>query len=369
NRPDGPAPEVIEYGSDLDEARGVARAVRDAHAPGRGWSRQAVLVRTNAQAAVIADALGRAGVPHRVRGGPALVDRPEIKAALRRMGTGATPFQTALADLEAEAEGSGAVEDDEDVSLTEADRRAALRALALLGRDYEAIDPGATVPGFVAWLRASARFDDAGSGHDAVDVATFHAAKGLEWDTVHLAGVEQGLVPISLAKTSEALAEERRLFYVAITRAERVLRLTWARSRTTNDRTTRRSPSPFLDEVRAVLAALAAGREPTDSLARVREERARLRAKDGGRRGAASADSLSDEDRAVFEALKAWRLEAARAASVPAYVIFPDKTLEAVAAARPEDEPSLLALPGVGPVKAARYGEKLLALVAEAAGD
>ena len=53
-----------------------------------------------------------------------------------------------------------------------------------------------------------------------IDLATFHAAKGLEWPIVHLAGLEDGLVPIGHARTEEAVAEERRLFYVAVTRAE-----------------------------------------------------------------------------------------------------------------------------------------------------
>ena len=82
-------------------------------------------------------------------------------------------------------------------------------------------------------------------------------------------------------------------------------------------------------------------------------------------RWAKSPTTLSPADAKVFDALKAWRLEQARAASVPAYVVFPDKTLEAVAAARPRDVAGLLALPGVGQVKATRYGETLLAVVAE----
>jgi DNA helicase-2/ATP-dependent DNA helicase PcrA len=70
-------------------------------------------------------------------------------------------------------------------------------------------------------------------------------------------------------------------------------------------------------------------------------------------------------DPAVLAALKAWRTGAARAAGVPAYVIFHDTTLAAVAEARPRTRASLLALPGLGPVKAERYGDDLLRVVAE----
>ena len=105
--------------------------------------------------------------------------------------------------------------------------------------------------------------DDAADGPsnsaDAVDVATFHAAKGLEWPIVHLAGMEQGLVPINRAQTLAEVAEERRLLYVAITRAERELHCHWAAERAFGDRTVSRSPSPYLN---AILTA-AEARFPT----------------------------------------------------------------------------------------------------------
>ena len=398
NRPPGEPPAIVEYANDANEARGIARSVRDTHGPGRPWSDQAVLARTNAQAALIADALGRVGIPHRVRGGAALTAQPEVKEALRRLRGSRSPFPVALADLEAEVSGRFAEEtDDEDphnpsgTSLSGAEhngrasdgealpteegesqqaeqRRANLAALVQLGNDYLGLDPSASAAGFVQWLNAAARSEDAGGGNDAVEVATFHAAKGLEWPIVHVAGVEAGLVPIGHAKTPDAEAEERRLFYVALTRAERVLRLSWAAERTFGSRSSRRQPSPYLLEVKAVLDAMAGGRDPVDSLAEVRKERQRLAAQQGtgGRsRGAKSAVALSAADAKVFDALKAWRLEQARAASVPAYVVFPDKTLEAVAVARPRDVAGLLALPGVGQVKATRYGETLLAVVAQ----
>lgn len=91
--------------------------------------------------------------------------------------------------------------------------------------------------------------DSLSSGADAVDVATFHAAKGLEWPIVHLAGIEQGLVPISRAQTPAEIAEEQRLLYVAITRAARELHCHWASERTFGDRKVPRSPSPYLNNI------------------------------------------------------------------------------------------------------------------------
>ena len=67
----------------------------------------------------------------------------------------------------------------------------------------------------------------------------------------------------------------------------------------------------------------------------------------------------------MIAALRAWRSSAARLSGVPAYVICHDTTLAAVASALPASHDELLALPGLGPVKAARYGEALLDLVSQ----
>ena len=71
----------------------------------------------------------------------------------------------------------------------------------------------------------------------------------------------------------------------------------------------------------------------------------------------------------MLRALKTWRSNAARAAGVPAYVIFHDTTLAAVAEARPRNRTALLALPGLGPVKVERYGDAVLEVVARCAAS
>jgi superfamily II DNA helicase RecQ len=74
--------------------------------------------------------------------------------------------------------------------------------------------------------------------------------------------------------------------------------------------------------------------------------------------------TLEPGDQRLFEELRRWRSQQAKAASVPAFVIFDDKTLTEVAARRPTDRAGLLAVPGIGPVKLERYGDDLLAVVA-----
>jgi DNA helicase-2/ATP-dependent DNA helicase PcrA len=361
NRPAGRVPVVRAYDDDRAEAVGVARRLREHHRPGDRWSAQAVLVRTHAQAALMEDALHHAGIPFRVRGGRALADEPEVKRALRLLAGSRASFRSAIDDFESSLGG-----DVDEAS----ERQSLLRALVRLAHEYAGTDGSPTVAGFEGWLRDTTGRDDLDAGADAVDISTFHSAKGLEWPVVHLAGLEHGLVPIGHAKTPEAVEEERRLLYVALTRAEQELSISWARERTFGSRTVRRQPSPYLADVDEAIGRLR-GR-PASPPGRGRffeDQRTKLRAVGGTKAtGKAAKDApaeadLSPADREVFAALKEWRSATARAASVPAYVVFPDRTLVEVARRRPRTPDELLAIPGIGPVKVGRYGDALLSAV------
>jgi ATP-dependent DNA helicase UvrD/PcrA len=344
HRAEGPLPVVIEHPTGRDEARAVARDIRARHAPGRPWSSQAVLVRTNALAATIGEALAAAQIPHHLRGSESLLRRPAVSSVLQRLRR--EPYEVVLADVRDAVDN---VDDDED---EEAEGRTAdLATLVTLSREYETLDAAPSGPAFAAWLAAAVRSGD-DDHRNVVEVSTFHAAKGLEWPVVHLAGLEDGLVPISFAKSDETRAEERRLLYVALTRAEDEVRLNWARQRSTAGREPReRRPSPYLEPIEDAIDDLAHGRQPADGRARARLERAKLRAQ---------RPDLDDEGAAVVERLRAWRTQKAKEAGVPAFVILHDKTLQAMAAARPDTRAGLLALPGIGPVKVQRFGDDLL---------
>ncbi len=355
-RPDGPVPTITAYDTDDDEARGVVRAARATRAADVPWSRIAVLYRVNAQSALFEEAMARAGIPYRVRGGTRFLDRPEVKIALdglreaARTAPGRT-FAEHLTDL---------VEPGDDARSEE--RQEHVEALARLGREYLDADGGpGSVDGFVAFLNTALRADDSDvAATDAVELLTFHRAKGLEFDTVFVTGLERGLVPISHAKTTDALDEEQRLLYVALSRAERALHLSWARQRTIGVRVATRNASPWLARVeRALDTERTAEQPPVDARELIADARARIGRPDRAQR------AVSERDAALFGALVEWRRNLSRAAGSPAYVVFNNETLAAIASARPRTRRALLALPGVGPVKVERYGDAVLALVGE----
>ena len=162
---------------------------------------------------------------------------------------------------------------------------------------------------------------------------------------VFVCGVERGLVPIGRADTPAAEAEERRLFYVALTRAERELHVSWAEERTFGSKTARRQPSPWL--------FLVSGDQPEPV---------------GPRKPPRRPTLPKAADTPLLAELKVWRREKVKASNAPAYTVFDDKTLAAIANHLPRTEQQLLDVPGIGPVKLSRYGEEVLAIVARHSG-
>ena len=187
---------------------------------------------------------------------------------------------------------------------------------------------------------------------DAVELSSFHAAKGLEWDVVFVVGVEQGLVPISYARTTEARSEEQRLLHVALSRAATELHVSWARMRGRP-----RKPSPWLGALEECIASQGAANrrlnERTDPKANVARAKATLAAHANG----------AQADAAVLDALKTWRRNIARAHDIPAFTIFNDATLIEIATVLPTNPTSLLDVRGVGPAKIERYAKEVLEIV------
>lgn len=354
---DGPAPTITAHGDDRAEAEAIARRAAEAYSIAGSWSDQAVLVRTNAQLVIIEQALSGLGIPNRIRGGSGPLATPEIKAelkALDRQGINVSVALDDLLDRSLPSQGS--------VPPSEVERKANLAAFAQLVGDYLATDSEPTGPRLVAWIGTLVN-EDLDAKADAVELATFHAAKGLEWPVVHLAGLEEGFSPIAYAKTGAQLAEEKRLLYVAVTRAEAELHLTWAMKRTFGDRQVKRQPSPYLGALQDVIGRLGvAPRHRVDwrsGLARTRHNY-----QQAIRRAPKPNTERPIDDDAVYQSLRQWRRARARAADVPDHVILPDQALRAVAKHRPQSIGALGALPGITPVRLARFGNDILQLTA-----
>lgn len=345
-RGEGPLPTTRGYADDADEARAIARAVLDAKIPGRAWGHQAVLARTNGLLGPIEAALVDVGVPVRVRGRLPFHEQPVVRAALRELGTPGRPFLEGVAAIAART-GGGDVDVDELPGERPDDDAAILTRLVDLAERFSRTERRPDAGGFRAWLLTE--LDDEGEG-DAVDLLTFHAAKGREWPVVHVCGLEDGLVPIAHARTAAARAEERRLLYVACTRAERHLHLTWAARRTFASGTpVDRRPSPMLADLAPTLAAQRAEAAPA-------APPARAAVPDLG--PVASTDAVAD-------ALRRWRARRARAAGVDPTAVLADALLERLVAAPPPDVAALRALPGGGRLVLAGFAEEVLAVLSD----
>jgi DNA helicase-2/ATP-dependent DNA helicase PcrA len=367
-RPVGPEPDLRELPDEPAEARHVAERIKTLIGAGTPASEVAVLFRTNGQSETYEQALSDAGVPYLLRGGERFFDRPEVREArllLRGAARSADPADLA-AIVRAVLSGGGWSATPPEGGGAVRERWESLAALARLAEDLTAVDPAATLRDFVAELdeRADAQHAPTVEG---VTLASLHAAKGLEWDAVFVVGVTEGMLPITYAETAEQVEEERRLLYVAVTRAREHLSITWALSRSPGGRGSRR-PSRFLDGMHASASRPQAAATRTGGRGRKGPAACRVCGKG---LTAAVARKLgrcetcpSAYDEELFERLREWRAEQARTAAVPAYVVFTDATLTALAEVRPTTEAQLLAISGIGRTKLERYGADVLALCA-----
>lgn len=364
-RPDGPEPTFTGYADEPSEAREVAGKILSLLKEGVPASEIAVLYRMNAQSAVFEQALSDAGIVYQVRGGEGFFKRPEVRQAMTQLMRASQrsdlindPIKVTRAVL---AEQGLTPQEPEGAQARE--RWQLLNALAELVEEIVHAIPDLDLEGVMRELhrRMEAKHPPTVEG---VTLASLHAAKGLEWDAVFLVGLVENTLPISHAiKAGDyQIEEERRLFYVGLTRAREHLHCSWASARQEGGRASRK-PSRFLDGFipeKDIPAPV-----PPRS---VRPKRCRVC---GAPLETPTAkvlrrceDCPSDADEAVFDGLRAWRAETAKELSVPAYIVFTDATLMALAEAMPETPEELLEISGIGPVKAQQFGEDILATIA-----
>ncbi|MFB7087502.1 ATP-dependent DNA helicase UvrD2 [Streptomyces sp. NPDC056296] len=396
-RPAGPEPVYTEYTDEPAEAEGAARRIRELIDSGVPAAEIAVLFRTNSQSETYEQALADAGVAYQLRGAERFFDRPEVRKAgssLRaaaRFGGNDSLLDDAVdlpSQVRAVLSGEGWTPQPPAGSGAVRERWESLAALVNLAQDFAAARAGATLSDLVTELdeRAGAQHAPTVQG---VTLASLHSAKGLEWDVVFLVGVAEGMMPITYAKTDEQIEEERRLLYVGVTRARAHLHLSWALARSPGGRPSRR-PSRFLKGLRPGSGTAGGrtaaggpggvergfGRDGAVAAVPRRTQRTPARCRVCGRTLTDAGemklmrceDCPSDMDEGVYERLREWRAIQAGRSGQPAFCVFTDKTLMAIAESVPEDERELARIPGVGARKLNRYGADVLAICAGQSG-
>jgi DNA helicase-2/ATP-dependent DNA helicase PcrA len=306
-RSGGPEPVLRSFVSHDAEAQFIVERVAELYHEGVPYEQMALLYRTNARSADFEEAFTAAGLPFQ---GAALLARDGARQLLKGLrGAGGAVALT----VRRLAREQGLLERIPDgLGEREVTRQNDLARLVQLASDFD--DGQKTVAEFIAHLEE--RFGTGGEAR-GVHFLTYHRAKGLEFDAVFLPRLEERELPTKLAKTPVAVAEERRLLYVGMTRAKRHLAITWASK-----------PSRFLGELGIEREAPPRPVEPDDP---------------------------------TYAALKQWRLDTAKAEDKPAYVIFHNSTLAEIVRRGPRTRDELAAVPGVGPAKLERYGDSVLA--------
>ncbi len=207
---------------EVAEAESTAARILELKKAGHPLGEIAVLFRINAQSEAFEEALTARKIPYVVRGAGRFFERPEVREAVTRI--------------------RGAARSAPGEDLVETVRS------TLAGMGWTSVPPTARGQTRDRWESWQALVDQAEefAVADGVTLATFHAAKGLEWDAVFCVGLQDGTLPITYAETPAQVEEERRLLYVGVTRARRELRLSWSAARNPGGRGSRK-PSRFLD--------------------------------------------------------------------------------------------------------------------------
>jgi DNA helicase-2/ATP-dependent DNA helicase PcrA len=332
NRADGPVVEQLVADDELDEANRVAQIVLRCDPNLVRTGEIAVLARTNAQLPGLAEALERVGIAVRRS---ATASNSPLQVAIRQAAAMGSPSRLRgwahdILDAPEDTTGRGTASDRTDRTAPAdptddigPERRVAAAALDFLRE--QPLGDGAT---FRAWVATTNPFDDAST--DGVEVLTFHSAKGREWHTVVVTGVESSLVPHKSAGTVEARAEEARLLYVAFTRATDHLLVSRAARRGGYARTV----SPFIEDIDL---------DETPPAPPPRRVRART-------------DPL-------IESLRAWRDDAARRADILPVQLCSDRDLRAIATARPTTVDELVEATSFGLMTAEKLAPQIVEIV------
>jgi DNA helicase-2/ATP-dependent DNA helicase PcrA len=374
-RPSGPEPDLRAFPDEPAEAAAVARRCAEMISAGTRAKEIAILFRANSQSEAYEEALAEAGVPYTLHGAQRFFDRPEVRQAVSALWAATRTDDSVFVELRqvviTALDAVGWRPDRPPTGGNARERWEALAALVAIADET----PELTLAEFCTELGRRAAAQDT-PVLDGVTLSSLHSAKGLEWDAVFVVGLAEGMLPTAYAKTPDALEEERRLLYVGVTRARQWLWLSYAGARAPGGR--QRRPCrflPALDPDRpGVRASTGPGRRTKrDADGTRRRVLVSCRVcgaallSGGDRKLGRCAGCPSDLDEELLERLREWRLRVAGEQKVPAFVVFTDATLTALAERRPASAGELAGIAGIGPRKLGLYGPDVLAIVAGAA--
>ena len=368
---DGPQVEYVGHADEVAEAESIAERIDKLHAGGTALREMAVLFRINAQSEAYEEALAAREIPYVVRGVERFFERAEVKQAITLLRgaarAGGQETGELVADVVAVLSSMGYTAQAPTTAGSVRDRWESLNALVTMAIEYADSASDGDLTGLVADLERRAHTSHAPVA-EGVTLATMHSAKGLEWDAVFCAGIQEGTMPITYAESPQEIEEERRLFYVGMTRARRLLTVSWSAARTPGGRGGRRA-SRFLDPLLPADAARSRTERTTRKSRSQRRGVARCRTCNGLLDSAAErkigrcAQCPATYDEQLFEELRTWRMEQASEAKVPAFCVFTDATLVAIAEGLPAESAALARIPGIGKAKIDRYGDDVLAII------
>ena len=384
----GPEPSLRQFSTPAGELKSIVDKIKTLHGDGLAYEDMAILYRVNFRSEDYEEVLAAESIPYQVADGAFLTRATgrQMLAALKRSKTTGV-----AAEVRKIAVRAGYISDPpDDVGDQEATRQADLARFINMAEEFD--DGLRTAADFVADVEK--RFGGDGQGR-GVNLLTLHRAKGLEFDAVFLPRVEEHELPFKKSRSFEAIAEERRLFYVGLTRAKTHLMVSWVQDG-------KRKASKFVKELRGeqntptgnsgiadrmparatvpaeigLFVELAGGFVGT--IVEIEDDCATIELTGGAQMEVTYGDVVtslgktlplgppaSETDKLMKE-LKVWRLKRAKDDEVPAYVVFHDSTLQEIADARPSDLGELSQISGIGPAKLEKYGAEILAVLGAA---
>lgn len=334
-----------------------------------------VLLRINSMSQVFEVAFEKLNIPYTMRGLTRFFERPEVKQMLLdlRVGSYVSSDIDLLVAVKQVASLHGWSEVPKYSSESARSKWESLSALINVASDLKAINEDAGFEDFFAEIahRTNENYDPQAA---AVTISTIHTAKGLEWDHVFIPSVVEGILPFDPKRAADNIEEERRLFYVALTRAKQSALVSTSRTRLGYEN----APSRFLGALgNTVDAFIAPLNQPKVSKPAARPEFKveKCRVCDRGinqvRELALKKCTACEKKTAktvfsenIITGLKSWREDYAKQAEMLPWLLLSDLAIEALAEFQPKSIAELSEIHGINSAKSDVIGDELLLVIA-----